>query len=254
MRRIGVTGAAGRMGRTVIETAGDREDVAVVFAVDATDEEKVADKPIHEPDDVAALLATHEPDAIVDFSVPEATVAFADACAEAGVALVTGTTGFEDDQLDSLKSASEDVAVLKAANFARGIQALLATVRAAAGALPGYDVELTETHHNKKQDAPSGTAKTLLEALAEEREEDFEEVYGREGIDPREAGEIGVHVRRAGDVRGEHELMFAGNDEVLTLSHRAEDRGVFAAGALDAAVWLADRDPGLYTFGDVIEG
>ncbi|WP_135663256.1 4-hydroxy-tetrahydrodipicolinate reductase [Halorhabdus rudnickae] len=253
MRRIGVTGAAGRMGETVIETAGDREDVTVVFAVDDTDTETVADKPVHDPEDIGALLATHEPDAIVDFSVPEATVAFADACAAAAVPLVTGTTGFEDGQLDSLTRASEDVAVLKAANFARGIQALLSTVRAAAEALPGYDVELTETHHNDKQDAPSGTAKTLLDALAEERD-DFEEVYGREGIDPREDGEVGVHVRRAGDVRGEHELMFAGNDEVLTLTHRAEDRGVFAAGALDAAVWLAGRDPGFYTFGDVIEG
>jgi len=252
MRRIGVTGAAGRMGRTVIETAGDREDVTVVFAVDATDAETVAGMPIHEPGDVAALLATHEPDAIVDFSVPEATVAFAEACTEADVPLVTGTTGFADDQLDALEAASEDVAVLKAANFARGIQALLSAVRAAAEALPGYDVELTETHHNGKQDAPSGTAKTLLDALAEER--DFEETYGREGIAPREAGEVGVHVRRAGDVRGEHELMFAGNDEVLTLTHRAEDRGVFAAGALDAAVWVAGRDPGFYTFGDVIEG
>ncbi|ACV11163.1 dihydrodipicolinate reductase [Halorhabdus utahensis DSM 12940] len=252
MIRVGVTGAAGRMGRTVIETAGDREDVTVVFAVDATDEETVAGTPVHEPDDIGALLATHEPDAIVDFSVPKATVAFAEACAAAGVPLVTGTTGFEDDQLDALEGASEDVAVLKAANFARGIQALLSTVHAAAEALPGYDVELTETHHNGKQDAPSGTANTLLDALAEER--DFEETYGREGMQPREAGEVGVHVRRAGDVRGEHELMFAGNDEVVTLTHRAEDRGVFAAGAIDAAVWIAGRDPGFYTFGDVIEG
>ena len=251
MLRIGVTGAAGRMGRTVIETADDREDVTVVLAVDATDAETVAGKPIHEPADIEALLATHEPDGIVDFSVPEATVAFADSCAEAGVPLVTGTTGFEDAQLDSLKSASEDVPVLKAANFARGIQALLSAVQAATEALPGYDVELTETHHNAKQDAPSGTAKTLLDTLAEQR--DFEEIYGREGIDPREAGEVGVHVRRAGDVRGEHELMFAGNDEVLTLSHRAEDRGVFAAGALDAAIWIAGREPGFYTFGDVIK-
>ncbi|WEL16817.1 Dihydrodipicolinate reductase [Halorhabdus sp. SVX81] len=252
MIRVGVTGAAGRMGRTIIETAGDREDVTVVFAVDATDDETVAGMPVHEPEDIATLLATHEPDAIVDFSVPEATVALADACAEAGVPLVTGTTGFEDDQLDALEAASEDVAVLKAANFARGIQALLATVRAAAEALPGYDVELTETHHNGKQDAPSGTANTLLDALAEER--DFEETYGREGMQPREDGEVGVHVRRAGDVRGEHEILFAGNDEVVTLTHRAEDRGVFAAGALDAAVWIAGRDHGFYTFGDVIEG
>ncbi|WP_181684767.1 4-hydroxy-tetrahydrodipicolinate reductase [Halorhabdus salina] len=252
MIRIGVSGAAGRMGRTVIETATEREDVAVVLAIDAADVETVADKPAHDPADVPALLSTHEPDAIVDFSVPDATVSLADACADAGVPLVTGTTGMTDNQVADLKAASEDVPILKAANFARGIQALLETVRAAACALPGYDVELTETHHNRKQDAPSGTATTILDALAEER--DFEETYGREGMQPRQEGEVGVHVRRAGDVRGEHEIMFAGNDEVLTLTHRAEDRGVFAAGALDAAVWLDGRDQGLYTFGDVIEG
>ena len=252
MTRIGVIGAAGRMGRTVIETAADREDVTVVLAVDAADSETVHGKPIHDLADLPALLATHEPDAVIDFSVPEATVEAAGACADAGVPLVTGTTGFEDEQREALTDASKEIPLLKAANFARGIQALLSTVRAAGEALPGYDVELTETHHNAKQDAPSGTAKTLLDALAEER--DFEETYGREGMDPREEGEVGVHVRRAGDVRGEHELMFAGNDEVLTLTHRAEDRGVFAAGALDAAVWLAGRDPSFYTFGDVIEG
>ncbi|WP_158853492.1 4-hydroxy-tetrahydrodipicolinate reductase [Halorhabdus sp. CUG00001] len=252
MIRIGVSGAAGRMGRTVIETAADREDVAVVVAIDDADAEMVAEKPVHDPADVPALLATHEPDAMVDFSVPAATASLADACGEAGVPLVTGTTGLTDDQRAALEAISEDVPVLKAANFARGIQALLETVRAAASALPGYDTELTETHHNGKQDAPSGTAETILDALAEER--DFEETYGREGIQPREDGEVGVHVRRAGDVRGEHEIMFAGNDEVLTLTHRAEDRGVFAAGALDAAVWIDGRDQGFYTFGDVIEG
>jgi 4-hydroxy-tetrahydrodipicolinate reductase len=110
-----------------------------------------------------------------------------------------------------------------------------------------------ETHHTGKRDAPSGTAKTVLEAVAEHR--DFETVYGREGVQPREEGEgeVGVLVRRAGNVRGEHEVMLADNDEVLTLTHRAEDRAVFAEGALDAAVWLADRDPGWYTFGDVID-
>ncbi|MFW5956319.1 MAG: 4-hydroxy-tetrahydrodipicolinate reductase [Halorhabdus sp.] len=252
MLRLGVTGAAGRMGQTVIETAADRADVAVVFAVDRAAEATVEDKPIHEPADFGALLATHEPDAVIDFSVPEATIDFAEDCAAAAVPLVTGTTGFDEDQLATLEAASETVAILKASNFARGIQALLRTVREAAQALAEYDVELTETHHNQKQDAPSGTAKTLLEVLADER--DFEEVYGREGIAPRDAGEIGVHVRRAGDVRGEHELVFAGNDEVLTLSHRAEDRGVFAAGALDAATWVVEQTPGWYTFGDVIEG
>jgi 4-hydroxy-tetrahydrodipicolinate reductase len=165
--------------------------------------------------------------------------------------MVIGTTGFDDDETAVLEATSEQVPLLKATNFSRGIQVLLRTVREAVGALPGYDLELHETHHNDKIDAPSGTANTILETVQEDR--DVEPVYGREGYAPREDDEIGVLVSRAGDIRGEHELVLAGNDEVLSLSHRAEDRAVFAAGALDAAVWLADRNPGRYTFGEVID-
>ncbi|NHN62162.1 4-hydroxy-tetrahydrodipicolinate reductase, partial [Haloarcula sp. JP-Z28] len=111
--------------------------------------------------------------------------------------------------------------------------------------------ELMETHHNRKVDAPSGTASSILDVIQEER--DVEPVYGREGHAPREDDEIGVFARRAGDVRGEHELVLAGNDEVLSLSHRAEDRGVFSAGALDAAAWLVGRGAGWYEFGDVVD-
>ena len=252
MTRIGVTGAAGRMGGAVIETAADREDVEVVFGVDATDAEEVEGVPVHDAEDFADLLAEHDPDAVIDFTVPEAAVDFAEACADAGVPLVTGTTGHDDLQFEVLAGASEQTPVLKATNFARGIQALLRTVSAAVEALPGYDIEVTETHHNNKRDAPSGTANTILDEIREQR--DFEEEYGREGIQPREDDEIGVHVRRAGDVRGEHEIMLAGNDEVVTLTHRAEDRAVFAAGALDAAVWLAEQEPGWYDFEDVVDG
>lgn len=252
MIRVGVTGAAGRMGGAVIETIQDREDAEVVFAVDATDEDRVHGVPIGEPAAFADLLDSHEPDVVIDFTIPEAAVDFAEACAAAGVPLVTGTTGHDDAQFDALEAASEETAVLKATNFARGIQALLRTVSAAVEALPGYDIEVTETHHNGKRDAPSGTANTILEEIRERR--DFEEVYGREGIQPREDGEIGVHVRRAGDIRGEHEIMLAGNDEVVTLTHRAEDRAVFAAGAVDAAVWLAEKEAGWYDFADVVDG
>jgi 4-hydroxy-tetrahydrodipicolinate reductase len=251
MTRLGVTGAAGRMGEAVIETASEREGVDVVFGVDAADTEDVLGVPVSAPSEFEALLDSHDPDAVIDFTVPEAAIEFATACAEAGVPLVTGTTGHDDLQFETVAAASEQVPVLKATNFARGIQALLRTVSTAVEALPGYDIEVTETHHNGKRDAPSGTANTILEEIAEQRE--FDEVYGREGIQPREDGEVGVHVRRAGDIRGEHEIMLAGNDEVVTLTHRAEDRGVFAAGAIDAAVWLAEQEPGWYEFGDVID-
>jgi len=271
MIRLGVTGAAGRMGEAVIEAATEREDVEVAFGVDAADVEDVQGVPVYKPAAFADLLGSHEPDAVIDFTVPEAAIEFATDCAEATVPLVTGTTGHDDLQFETVAAASEQTPVLKATNFARGIQALLRTVSAAVEALPGYDIEVTETHHNQKRDAPSGTANTILEEIQDAREDDqresserasgetassedeFEEVYGREGIQPREDGEVGVHVRRAGDIRGEHEIMLAGNDEVVTLTHRAEDRGVFAAGAIDAAVWLADQKPGWYEFGDVVD-
>jgi 4-hydroxy-tetrahydrodipicolinate reductase len=237
------------MGRTVRETAAEREDVTVAFGIDVEDPD--ADVPVYAPEDAAEALAEHDPDVIVDFTVPEATTALARACAEASVGLVVGTTGFDEEELGVLEDVSTQVPLLKATNFSRGIQALLRTLGPALDALDEYDVEVMETHHNQKRDAPSGTAKTILGEIGEYR--DFETVPGREGIQPREEGEVGMLVRRAGDIRGEHEITIAGNDEVLTLAHRAEDRAVFAAGALDAAVWLADQQPGRYEFGDVID-
>ena len=256
MTVVGVNGATGRMGRAVVEAAGDRGDVTVAFGVtpgaDAPGAGADLGVELYEPADLEGAFADHDPDAVIDFSVPAATVDLAGACADAGVALVSGTTGFEDDQLAVFQEAGQAVPVLLASNFSRGIQALLCALGPALAALPGYDVELLETHHNGKRDAPSGTAHTILEEVAEQR--DFEPVYGREGVQPRTEGEVGVLVRRAGDIRGEHEVTLADNDEVLTIAHRAEDRGVFAAGAIDAAVWLAGREPGLYDFGEVVAG
>jgi 4-hydroxy-tetrahydrodipicolinate reductase len=250
MTRVAVTGATGQMGRTVIETAADRDDVAVVCGVDV-EAEAVADVPVHDPERLGETLGEYDVDAVVDFSVPASTVEVARTCADAGVALVTGTTGLEENELSIVQEASDAVPVLRATNFSRGIQALQRALGEALAALPEYDVELQETHHNRKRDAPSGTARTILETIASER--DLDPVYGREGIQPREDEEVGVLVSRLGDVRGEHEVRLGDNDEVLTIAHRAEDRAVFAAGALDAAAWLAGRNPGWYTFGEVID-
>ena len=249
MTRIAVNGAAGRMGETVIETAADHDEIAVVVGFDIEPGE-VQGVPVV-ADGVAEALTEHDVDVVVDFSVPDSTLPLAEACVATGVGLVVGTTGFDDDGLAELDAASESVPLLKATNFSRGIQVLQRTVREAVRALEDYDLELMESHHNDKVDAPSGTAKTLLEVVQSER--DVEPVYGREGHAPREDDEIGVFARRAGDIRGEHELILAGNDEVLSLSHHAEDRAVFAAGALDAAVWLAGREPGQYDFGEVVD-
>lgn len=249
MTTIGINGIAGRMGQTIYETARERDDLTVAFGIDVSEAD--LELPIYDPDEAAGALAEHDPEIVIDFTVPEATLDLATACAEAGVGLVVGTTGFEDEGFAMLDETSEAVPLLKATNFARGVHALLRTLGPALDALEEYDIEVMETHHNGKRDAPSGTAKTILEEIAEYRE--FDTVPGREGIQPREDSEVGMLVRRAGDIRGEHEIIMAGNDEVLSLSHRAEDRGVFAAGALDAAVWLADQAPGRYEFGDVID-
>jgi 4-hydroxy-tetrahydrodipicolinate reductase len=247
--RLVVTGATGRTGGAVASEAADRGHDLVPVSREPAGE--VAGVPLEPTADLPGLLAA-EDTVLVDFTVPGASVDHVGAAAEAGVPAVVGTTGFADEGTAALHDAAERVPVLKASNFARGVQALLRLVREAATALPGYDVELTETHHNGKRDAPSGTASTLLDALDEAREEALDRTYGREGEDPREPGQVGVHVRRAGNVRGEHELLFADNDEVLTLTHRAESRGVFAAGAVDAAEWVLGRSPGRYEFGDVI--
>ncbi|MEF8813157.1 MAG: 4-hydroxy-tetrahydrodipicolinate reductase [Halovenus sp.] len=248
--RVVVNGAAGRMGRTIVETAADRDDITVVAGIDV-DTAVDLPVPLSTPDAMAETLAEYEPDGVVDFTVPAATIEVGRACAETGVGLVVGTTGFEDDDLAVLDEVSTAVPVLKATNFSRGIQALLRALGPALEALPGYDVEVLETHHNAKRDAPSGTAGTILDEIDRYRE--FDTVPGRDGIQPREDNEVGMLVRRAGDIRGEHEVVLAGNDEVLTLTHRAEDRAVFAAGALDATVWLAGRDPGWYDFADVVD-
>jgi 4-hydroxy-tetrahydrodipicolinate reductase len=178
---------------------------------------------------------------------------YAAAAADAGVAFVTGTTGLDDAARAALDGASESVPVMHAPNFARGVAALRRAVREAVATLEGYDVELTDTHHRGKVDAPSGTAAALLEDVASVRG-DARSVHGREGHRPREVGEVGVHSRRAGDVAGEHEVLIAGSDEALTLTHRTDGREVYAAGALDAAAWLAGRDAGRHEFAEVLDG
>jgi 4-hydroxy-tetrahydrodipicolinate reductase len=252
--QIVVTGATGRMGQKLIAAADDRSDVSVVAAVSRSPDSVPAEVAVGTDLD-AALSEADDVDAVVDFTAPEATAEYAELAAEHGVAFVTGTTGLEDhdaDPLDALDAASESVPVLRASNFSRGIAALRGAIREAAASLPGYDVEVTETHHNGKRDAPSGTALTLIEDVERARPDLSERQHGREGEQPRESGEIGVHARRAGDVTGEHELLFAGNRETVSLAHSAGDRGVFAEGALDAAVAVAGRDAGRYQFTDLL--
>jgi len=247
-----VTGATGRMGRELLAAAADREPT-VAGATSRTGE-TVAGVSTAPPDALTRLAReAPSPTVVVDFTAPQATTAYAETAAEAGVAFLSGTTGLSEADHAALASAGERVPVLWASNFSRGVAALRRAVTAAVDTLPGYDVEVTETHHDGKRDAPSGTAETLLRDIEDARPDLSDRAHGREGATPRSATEIGVHARRAGDVAGEHEVLLAGEDNVVELTHRAGSRRVFAAGALDAAAWLAGRDPGVYEFGDVLD-
>lgn len=251
--RLGVTGATGRMGRTVIETAEARGDT-VAFAVNRDpDQATVRDVDVRPSTDFPELLEATDPSAVIDFTGPAASVSYAQAAAASGVPIVVGTTGFDEQQRSALEAAGGGTPVLLGANFARGVHALVDAVETALEALPGYDVEVTETHHNGKRDAPSGTASLLLDRIDAAREEPGDRVHGRVGDAPRDEREVGVHARRAGDITGEHEVLLAGNRETLELTHRAGSRRVFAEGALDAAAWLADQPAGFYRFADVAD-
>lgn len=292
---VAVTGATGRTGSAVLAEADDRrtlegESVASVAFATARDppEAAVHGVAVSAACEFELLLERHEPDVVVDFTGPESTVEYANAIATANagsnadVAFVTGTTGLSDDQTSALRAASESAPVLRASNFARGVHALLDVVTDAVAALPGYDVELVETHHAGKRDAPSGTANAIIESVeagrvaavdaadspgaanstsvddspdtdgVSEAAIGVDRVHGRRGDEPRSQGEVGVHSLRAGNVPGEHEVVLAGNDEELRLRHRTTDRGAFAAGALDAASWLVDRSAGWYSMADVL--
>jgi len=266
---VAITGASGRMGGELLAAAADSDDVGFVLAASRTPEAVPSGDAPNAPDaivaddDLGAALGEHDVDVLVDFTVPDASVEYLQTAAEHGVAVVVGTTGYDEAGEATLDAVANEVPFLRASNFSRGVAALRRAVREAVAALPGYDIEVTETHHNGKRDAPSGTALTILDDIDEARgaggdasesgENDAERVHGRVGDQPREGDEIGVHARRAGDVTGEHEILLAGNDEVLELTHRAGSRGIFAAGALDAAAWLAGRDAGRYDFDEVLD-
>lgn len=252
MTTVAVTGATGAMGQAVLEAAHARSGVRPALAITRQSPESVdRDVRVTQPVDLPDAFGD-DVDVLVDFTVPDASVQMVSAASDAGVAAVIGTTGFDESQLAELERAAEDIPVLHAPNFSRGIQALISALEATLARVPEYDIELTETHHNRKRDAPSGTANRLLETIEAVRT-DATRVHGRSGEHARTENEIGVHARRAGTITGEHEILLAGNDEEVRLVHRAESRGVFAAGALDAATFLDGKPSGWYRFADVIE-
>ena len=237
---VGISGARGRMGRALSQVLDARGDVVVAARFDRGDQ----------PD--LSLC-----DVVIDFSTPEASAELATACAErGGPALVIGSTGFDAAQEAAIEAAAARVAIVRSGNFSLGVNILIGLVEHAALRLPAeaWDIEIQEAHHRRKVDAPSGTALMLGEAAAAGRGEDLAALRtpAREGLAERVAGSIGFSAIRAGGIVGEHTVMFASDDEVLTLSHSAIDRSLFAKGAVVAAAWVRNRRPGLYDMQDVL--
>jgi len=249
---IVVFGAAGRMGRMVIETAMADPGFNLKAGVDRAPRPKDWDPALPWFDDASPVLARG--DVVVEFAGPEGAVDAARACSKSGAALVSGGTGLTPSQEQALETASKSVAILRSANFSLGILALRQALKAMLSAIPTWDVEIVEKHHRNKKDSPSGTALTLARDAAVARGYPASSLrHGREGhLGVRPAEEIGVHAVRGGSWVGEHTVILAGPGESIELRHVAQDRVSFARGALTAAEFLAHAQPGLYTFEDVL--
>lgn len=255
--KLVVSGATGRMGGTLRRLIAADRELELIGGIDRDDAgEAPPDAPVVPLADAADLLSAA--DVVIDFSAPEflRRLITEQGAALRGTALIVGTTGLQADEQRLLDEAATSSAVLVAANFSVTVNLLLVLAEQAARVLgPDYDVEVVEAHHRRKEDAPSGTALALGEAVARGREVELAQVRrdgrsGRPGARP--TGEIGFHALRGGDVIGEHDVMFIGEMDRLTLSHHAADRSLFAAGALRAARWLADRPAGRYGMRDVL--
>lgn len=259
-----VAGCAGRMGRAVLKAARDAEGVTLAGGFDRPDcAQRGQDllRLIGADDSGIALLAPDEvdmakADVLIDFTSPEGAIENARRCADAGVAMVIGATGFSSGQDEAVAARAKEIAIVKSGNMSMGVNVLCALAERAAALLGGsYDIEITDAHHRHKIDAPSGTALMLGAAAARGRGVDFEKnaVYDRTSRrTPRERDAIGFSVTRGGGIIGEHSVRLIAEDEEVVLSHKALDRALFARGAVAAARWAAGRPAGLYSMRDVL--
>ncbi len=262
--RLIVAGASGRMGRTLVRAIAETKGVTLCGALEqagspmigrnASDLAGVGGQDILVTDDTETLMA--HADGIIDFTAPSATVEHARLAAKAGIVHVIGTTGFSADDEAAIAEAAKRAVIVKSGNMSLGVNLLAALVKRVAKTLDeDFDIEVLEMHHNKKVDAPSGTALLLGRAAADGRgiSLDQRSVRSRDGhTGARNAGDIGFATLRGGTVVGDHTVMFAGPAERIELSHRAEDRMIFARGAVKAALWANGKKPGLYSMADVL--
>lgn len=250
MVKIIMNGCNGKMGQTITNLVSADDDIEIVAGVDAFNQ-TANTYPVYK--DINECR--EEADVVVDFSSPEALEGLLSFCKSKNVPCVLCTTGLTEAQVEEVKKASNEVAILRSANMSLGINMLMKLLKEATQILApaGFDIEIVEKHHNLKKDAPSGTALALADSINEELNNEYEYVFDRSGrAEQRPVKEIGISAVRGGTIPGDHDVIFAGNDEVITFSHRAYSKGVFAKGAIQAAKFLKGKKAGLYNMGDVI--
>lgn len=249
MINVILNGCNGAMGRVITELVEKEEDLEIVAGVDINTERK-AGYPVY-----ASFGECPKADVIIDFSVAKAVDGLLDYCEETKTPVVLCTTGLSEEQLERVKELSKTAAVLRSANMSVGINLLFKVLKEIAPTLAaaGFDIEILEKHHNRKLDAPSGTALALADAINESLDGAYHYKYDRtsERI-KRDKMEIGIQAIRGGTIVGEHDIIFAGQDEVITLNHTAQSRAIFGNGAVQAAKFLAGKGTGMYDMADVI--
>lgn len=244
--KIIISGACGRMGRQVGQEAALMEGMEVVAGVDKYVTPLPFAYPVYPAFDEVCEVA----DALIDFSAAGALNDVLTFALQRKLPVVLAATGYSAEDIALIEKAAEVIPVFRTANLSLGVQVLISLAKKAAAMLPGFDIEIIEKHHNQKADAPSGTAKMVLAAVTGEN---TVPVYGRSGNScKRKPEEISVHAVRGGTVAGEHEIGFYGQKEIITISHSAQDRSVFAVGALHAARFIAAQTPGCYNMTDLV--
>lgn len=251
MYRLIMHGCNGKMGQVISGLVAADEEACIVAGIDARDDGHNA-YPVFTDIDSCDV----EADALIDFSAAPAVDKLLEYCAKKNLPCVLCTTGLSEEQLAKVKETSEKVAILKSANMSLGINLLLKLLKEAAGILApaGFDIEIVEKHHNLKVDAPSGTALALADSINEEFGGSYEYVYDRSKVrEKRTHKEIGISAVRGGTIVGDHDVIFAGADEVITFSHTAYSKAIFGKGAVQAAKFLAGKPAGMYGMSDVID-
>jgi 4-hydroxy-tetrahydrodipicolinate reductase len=247
MTKIILCGCNGVMGRVIDGVVSEDPDAEIVAGVDLFDGIENSYPVYGDINDFTGYA-----DAIIDFSKPEALQSILDYSVKTGIPAVIASTGYNDEELQSMKVASQSAPILFSGNMSLGVNVLIELLRKATNSLPGFDIEIIEKHHNKKVDSPSGTARMLADAANEELGGDMEFVHGREGKDTkRTPKEIGVHAVRGGSIVGEHTVIFAGIDEIIEIKHTAMSKKIFAVGSVRAARFMTGKPAGLYSMSDL---